>query len=124
MTYEDSLEFLGYSESKRHPIEILGFEYTTQGMKYFRSNKPDVIQILSSVITQTINEYGTYPADIPESLRKNGAYIFTTQNDEVIYSAPEETMYSKFQRFDTRCKTSSEAAIKLIERKVEPELLK
>lgn len=59
MTYEDSLDFLGYSESKRHPIEILGFEYTTQGMNDFRSNKPDVIQVLSSVITQTINESHT-----------------------------------------------------------------
>jgi len=85
MTYEELLEFMGYSESKRHPIEILGFEFTTQGMKYFRNNKPNVSQILSSVIIKTVNQSGTFPAEISASLRKNGSYIFTDQNGDVIY---------------------------------------
>ena len=123
MTYEESLEFMGYSESKRHPVEILGFEFTTQGMKLFRSNKPDVSKTLSPVIIQTVKQHGTYPAKISASLRKNGSYIFTDQNGDIIYSSPDEISYLQFERFDTKCKTIAKAAMKLIERKVEPQLL-
>jgi hypothetical protein len=124
MTYEDSLEFMGYSESSRHPIEILGFEYSTQGMKYFQSNKPDIIQILGSVIIQTVNNFGTYPSEISAQLRKSGSYIFTDENGDIIYSSPDDKRsYLQFERFDTKCKSVDEAAFKLMKRKVQPEYL-
>jgi len=123
MTYQDALEFMGYRERTRHPIEILGYEYTTQGMNEFRSDKPDVESELVSIIKRTFEEHTTFPAEISENLMKNGTYLFLDSKHNVIFSSLEEIGYLKYERIETKCKNITEAALKIIKEKVDPQLL-
>lgn len=60
--YEDVLELLGYRETKRRVLEILGYPYSPDGQSAWRGNRPDVAALLVPAIVNDLETVGTFPA--------------------------------------------------------------
>ncbi len=62
--YEDVLELLGYRETKRRVLEILGYPYSPDGQDAWRAKRPDVAALLVPAIVHDLGTVGTFPASL------------------------------------------------------------
>ena len=59
--YEDVLEILGYTASKRRVLEIIGYEFSPAGMEQYRQERPNIVPILIDTIKKDIENVGIFP---------------------------------------------------------------
>jgi len=61
LTYNDALELLGYKKAGRHGLEILGYEYSTQGRHRFETERPDIEPFLTDAVCRDLEHGGVFP---------------------------------------------------------------
>jgi hypothetical protein len=75
LTYQDVLELLLYEESTRRPLEILGYEYSSRGIREFRRERPDYLPQIHALIRQSVDEAGNFPRALNSSTLEDGTYL-------------------------------------------------
>jgi hypothetical protein len=69
------LELLGYVARDRHPLEILGYELSTQGLRRFRRERPDVFPQVCRLIERSLDEARFFPRHPTEEILNEGIYL-------------------------------------------------
>ena len=83
--YDGVLVLLGYGASSPHPLEILGYEYSRRGAEQFRRERPDYTDQAVAVVAATLKEYGAFPREISDELRRSGTYVVKTRGRYVLH---------------------------------------
>lgn len=75
LSEQDLLELLGYTATDRHPLEILGYEYSTRGAGQFRRERPDLLSQACRLIEASLEEAGSFPRDPGAEVLAAGIYL-------------------------------------------------
>jgi hypothetical protein len=75
LRYQDVLELLGCAKSDRHPLEILGYDYSTRGARRFRAEQPDFVPQVCQLIQMSLDETGSFPRKPGEEILRGGTYL-------------------------------------------------
>jgi hypothetical protein len=97
LSYQDALELLRYENSGRHPLEILGYEYSTRGSNRFREDRPNVVSQIERLIRESLEEAGVFPREHPggDSLeRLAGGVIVLHTSAEISVSQTIPVQYA------------------------------
>lgn len=80
LTEIDVLELLGYIHQHRSWLEIVGYESSTQGLKTFYTDRPNLEPHIISIILTALDEVGQFP----RVSRKRGVYIQKVSHEEYV----------------------------------------
>lgn len=62
LSSDDMLDLLGYKESGRHVLEILGYEYSSKGRQLYSEESPSIGPHLMKYILDNIGVNGFFPS--------------------------------------------------------------
>jgi hypothetical protein len=116
LSYQDALELLGYASTGRHPLEILGYEYSTRGMRQFRQERPDVASQLVPLIQASLEEAGMFPREPGEEVLRDGAYLERRSDGVILFHSMAEVSVSRSVRMSISFETMKEAIGELLRR--------
>lgn len=61
LSYEEIESLLGYRATTLHPLEILGYDYTTEGTRKFRTERCDFLPQIVSYVQRVLVKEGIFP---------------------------------------------------------------
>jgi hypothetical protein len=73
--YQDLLELLGYVDTRRRALEILGFEYSARGNQKFQEEHAYLVPRIRDLIGQSLDEAGSFPRELTPELLSEGTYL-------------------------------------------------
>src|SRR5579864_2427135 len=94
----NEIEFLlGIRGSKDHPLDILGYGYTSEGAERFRRERPDFLPQIVAYVQSVLRQTGVFPKDTdPENA---GYRTFIRRADgSFTISKMEEIGFSRYER--------------------------
>jgi len=101
LTYLDLIELLRIVPTKRHPLEILGYEYSTRGARQFRQDRPDFLPQAYRLIEQSLQETGSFPRNPHPGVDWVGSMLESRPDGRItVFSSAEITV---FETIRTRC---------------------
>jgi hypothetical protein len=117
----DEIEcLLGVRPSDAHPLDILGYGYSSDGARRFRAEQPDFLPQIVAHVQSVLRTADIFPRDTdPASagfrtfIRREGA-LFTI-------SSLEEVGFSRFQRITTKPQSETSAIREYIRRVANPD---
>jgi len=120
LSNQDALELLGYTATQRHPLEILGFEYSTRRAKEFRQERPNLAPRLRQLIEDSLEETGLFPREPSEDVLQEGIYLERRSDGVTALHMTVEVGISQTRR--VRCDFSSiqDAISELLRRVADP----
>jgi len=83
LSYDDALVLLGYQEGAKAPLELLGHEYSAEGMARFLSERPDVETPLISFVVGDVERAGCFPASY-SSVKPEAYSVYITDKNCVV----------------------------------------
>jgi hypothetical protein len=104
----DQIEcLLGLHASGEHPLDILGYGYTSEGARRFRTEQPDFFPQVAAYVQSVLQMAGIFPRDTnPDDA---GYRTFVRQDGSMFtISSVEEVGLSRYERI--RSAPMSEAA--------------
>src|ERR1700722_2906760 len=105
-----------------HPLDILGYGYTTEGADKFRAEQPNFVPQIAAYVHRVLESVGIFPPDI--DLAAAGYRTFIRKTGKVFeVSSMEEIGSSRFERFATGPFSEQEAVRKYIERVTNPDYI-
>ena len=108
---------LGIRGSADHPLDILGYGYTSEGARRFRAERPDFLPQISAYVQSSLQKMGIFPSVIdPE----NPGFRTFIRADRGLFriSSMEETGLSRYERIITDLMPETEAINEYIRRVV------
>jgi hypothetical protein len=114
--YRDVLELLGYVAGDRHPLEILGYGYSTRGVQRFRAERPNFLPQVCQLIEASLAEAGSFPREPGEDVLKEGTYLERRPDGVVVLNTSVEVGISRTARVQMDFTSSQHAVMELIRR--------
>ena len=107
LSTEDIECLLGVRATDQHPLDILGYGYTSEGARRFRAERPDFIPQIVAHVQRALQSGGVFRPDI--DVRDAGWRTFIRgDGDAFTVSSMEEIGLSHFERIPSQ--PMSEAA--------------
>jgi hypothetical protein len=102
LTYRDLIELLRIVPTKRHPLEILGYEYSTRGALQFRQDCPDFLPQAYRLIEQSLAETGSFPRNPQPGVDWDGSMLLSGPDGRItFFSSAEISVFESIRtRFD------------------------
>ena len=103
LSYDDALVMLGYTHIDEHPLEFLGYEYSTRGREQFGEERPDIEPVLRDAIYHDIQHGGVFPSQYRVRPPQCGVFIEQRGDKYVLIDRdkpPVETRWI-YQSLDT-----------------------
>lgn len=63
LSADDILSLVGARVDDRHPLEIIGYDLTSEGARRFREEKPDFVPQITAHIQEMLSTHGIFPKD-------------------------------------------------------------
>jgi hypothetical protein len=123
LSYQDLLEWLGYATTDRHPLEILGYEYSTRGARQFRGERPDFLPQVCRIIEASLEEAGAFPRAPGPGVLEDGAYLERRPGGTIALHRNVEVGMSQTARVRTDFATARAAALELVRQLIDPAYL-
>src|SRR5436190_15009869 len=105
---EDIEALLGIRVSKEHPLDILGYGYTSEGSRRFHAEHPDFLPQIEAYVGNVLREVGIFPKGIkPEEV----GYATFIHAEGPLYrvSGMEEIGFSRYERISSEPMSEAEA---------------
>ena len=107
LSTEDIEFLLGIRASKLHPLDILGYGYTSEGARLFRDERPDFVPQIFAHVQSILRTAGVFPRDTDP--RDFGWQTFIHRDgDSFTVISMEEIGLSRYERITSQ--PMSEAA--------------
>ena len=105
----EEIECLLFRPTKLHPLDILGYGYTSEGARRFRAEKPDFLPQIFAYIQKVLEDHKIFP---PETVSNNPGYRAFIYADGTSFrvSYVEEVSLSRLDRFSSKPLSVAEAA--------------
>lgn len=115
LSEQDVLELLGYADTSRRPLEILGFEYSTAGMHRFRRERPCFLPQVLNQIVACLDQFGRFPS-VPrnDEATPEGPPILRRTPTGITMEHTVETGISSCARVISQYASADEAAVALV----------
>jgi hypothetical protein len=120
---EDIECLLGVRACKRHPLEILGYGYTSEGAERFRNEQPDVLPELEAHVQNVLRAEGIFPKGTNPSEAGYWTFILAGEGSFRV-SSMEEVGLSRFERILSNPMSEAEAIRQYIRRVVNPDYVR
>ncbi|MBE2179470.1 MAG: hypothetical protein IAE97_03280 [Chthoniobacterales bacterium] len=109
LSENDILSLVGARPDDRHPLEIIGYDFTSEGVRRFREEKPNFLPQMKKHIQESLLASGIFPQDTNPEDPGWRAFI-QRSGSQYKMSWVAEVGTSRFDRFSTDHK-SIDAAI-------------
>lgn len=119
LSTNDVLELMRYQPAHRHPLEILGYEYSTRGRKLFRQECPDYFPQIVALIDASLAERGTFPPEPNEDVLREGTYLERKADGQVTLHTSVEVSISQTARVNIDFPSARAAIVELIKRLID-----
>jgi hypothetical protein len=123
LTEHDLLELLGYAATGRHPLEVLGYGYSTRGAQELRRERPDLVPQACRLIRASLEEAGTFPRQPGEEVVKEGLYLERRPGGVVALHMSVEVGTARTARARVDFATAEGAILELLRRLGDPAYL-
>lgn len=120
----DEIEcLLGIRASNVHPLDILGYGYTSEGARRFRAEQPDFLPQIVAYVQSVLKREGIFPKGTDPS---NPGYITYLQADGLAFriSKMVEAGFSRFERIATDPISETEAIKEYIREVANPDYIR
>jgi hypothetical protein len=101
LTYQDLLELLRIVPTKRHPLEIMGYEYSTRRTRQFRRDRPDFFPQAYRLVEQSLEETGSFPRNPHPGVDWAGSMLQSRPDGRITFFSSAEI--GVFESIRTRC---------------------
>lgn len=124
MLSQEQIEYLlGVRASKTHPLDVLRYGHTSEGVRRFRAEQPDLLpqlvaHVRSVLAKESIFPKGTVPDDLGEKT------IIRTEGEMFVVSSMEEAGVGRYERISTRPMPEIEAIHEYIRRVANPDYVR
>src|SRR5437868_2319481 len=115
LSYKNILEILGYCPTKRHALEILGYEFSDRGRDQFKRERIDIEPALMAAISKDVSEWGVFPRHYAVRRPEVGIYLEKCKSSFVVLDKDKPSVWTKWSYPDLRS-----AARSLIRRVCDP----
>jgi hypothetical protein len=123
LSERDLVELLGYRAADRHPLEILGYDCSTRGVRRFRAERPDFLPQVCRIIEASLEETGSFPRDRSPELMQSGTYLENRADGSVALFTSVETGLVTTAQIQICFPSVRQACIELIRRTSQPDYL-
>ncbi len=98
MLSPDEIEcLLGVRPSKAHPLDILGFGYSSEGARIFRAERPNFLPQIVGYIRSVLTRSGVFPEGINRENAGFRAFLYP-QASAFWLSRMEEVGHGRYER--------------------------
>ena len=117
---EDIEALLGIRASKEHPLDILGYGYTSEGSRRFHAEQPDFLPQIEAYVRNVLREAGIFPNGTkPEDA--GYATFIQAEGPSYRFSSMEEIGFSRYERISSEPMSEAEAVRAYIRREANPD---
>lgn len=111
---------LGIRASNDHPLDILGYGYTSEGARRFRAEQPDFLPQIAAYVRNVLLREGIFPK---ETNPDDAGYRTFIRADGASFriSSMEEIGFSRYERISTDPLSETEAIHEYIRRVANPD---
>ena len=111
---------LGIQATDAHPLDILGYGYSSDGARRFRAEKADFLPQIVAHVRSVLTREGIFPA---QTNPEDAGYRTFIRADGIFFriSSMEEIGFSRFDRITTGPMPEAEAIHKYIRRVTNPD---
>ena len=113
---------LGIRPCTEHPLDILGYGYTTEGARRFRAEKPDFQPQLVEHVHRVLAEQGVFPPAVDRQNPELATFIVLDQGWFRL-STMEEIGVGRFERFFSPPMSAKDAAEDYVRRVANPDYI-
>jgi hypothetical protein len=120
----DEIEcLLGIRSSDAHPLDILGYGYSSEGARRFRAEQPDFLPQIAAHVRSVLAREGIFPKGTDPD---NAGYKTFIRTDGASFwiSSMEEVGFSRFERFSTGPMSEKEAICEYIQQVANPDYIR
>lgn len=117
----DEIEcLLGIRASDAHPLDILGYGYSSEGARRFRAEQPDFMPQIAAHVRSVLVREGIFPKDTDPD---NAGFrtIIVADGASFKISSMEEIGFSRYERFSTGPMSETAAIHEYIQQVANPD---
>ncbi len=120
----DKIEcLLGIRAFDAHPLDILGYGYSSEGARRFRAERPNFLPQIASYVRSVLAGAGIFPRET--NLNDPGySTLIRADGASFIISGMEEIGFSRFGRFSSGPMSETEAIHEYIRRVSNPDYVR
>ena len=113
---------LGIGGSSAHPLDILGYGYSSEGVQRFRAEQPDFMPQIAAYVRSVLVRKGIFPKETDPS---NAGFRTFIQADGALFriSSIEEIGFSRYERISTGPMPEKEAIQEYIRQVANPDYI-
>src|SRR5690348_4508623 len=120
LSTEDIESLLRVRGSGHHPLDILGYGYTSEGAQRFRTERPDFVPQIFAHVQSVLRAAGIYPRDT--DLQDASWRTFVRRDgDSFTVSSMEEIGFSRYERITSQPMSETDAIREFIRRVANPD---
>ncbi len=117
----DEIEaLLGVRPLHEHPLEILGYGFTSEGMRRFRAERPNFLPQLEAYVQSVLARAGVFPEGTERENPGTRTFIYR-DGASFKLSSVEEVGLGRYERFSTGPLSAIEAVHAFIRRVANPD---
>ena len=117
----DEIEFLlGVRVSNEHPLDILGYGYTSEGSRRFRAEQPDFLPQIAAYVRTVLLREGIFPKGTNPGDPGFSTFI-RADGPSFRVSSMEEIGVCRYERMSSNPMTEAEAIHEYIRRVANPD---
>jgi hypothetical protein len=118
----DLESLIGVRPDDRHPLEIMGYDYTDEGVRAFRRDRPDFLPQIREHIQAILRADSIFPSDTNRDAPGWQSFI-ESAGRRFALSTVEEVGVGRYDRFRTEFNTEEEAIEAFLNRVCNPDYL-
>ncbi|MEO5917835.1 MAG: hypothetical protein ABIS50_26620 [Luteolibacter sp.] len=122
LTANEIEELLGVRPTSEHPLDILGFGFTTEGAVRFRAEHPDFLPQVKAHIRQQLGVSGHFPERIDAEDSEHRTFIRKVASGYLMSSEEEIGLY-RYAPVVTEFDSEDQAISAYVERVANPDYL-
>ena len=122
LTANEIEELLGIRTTNEHPLDILGFGFTTEGAARFRAERSDFLPQVKAHIRQQLEASGRFPAGVDVEDPGHRSFIRKVAIGYLM-SSEEEIALHRYARIVTELASEDQAISAYLERAANPDYL-
>ena len=116
----DEIESLLQRPNDRHPLDIFGYGYTSEGIRRFRAERPDFCPQIIAHIESVLRTSGIFPPHVERDNPGSTAFIYA-EGSSFRISSLEEVGLARYQRVSSEALPEREAILAYIRRLANPD---
>jgi hypothetical protein len=113
---------LGIRKTADHPLDVLGYGFTTEGQKRFHSEHPNFYPQIAEYVKTVLRREGVFPSDT--DVANPGLRTFIRADGSMFrISTLEETGLSRYERITSRALSEREAIREYVRQVANPDYI-